>query len=342
MRKKQWWLWLILAGVLTFFCRAQVVSAAEGTDFALQAELPANQIKDSGTYFNLLVRPGEVQDLTVYVTNLSDADKKVRVTPTNAKTFNNGQIGYTPNEDRDKSAKYQFTDLTSQAVTVPLKPKQTVPVTFKTQIPKEGFDGQILGGIYATNNETTQSKQSGTRIVNRYAYSIAVKLQTNTNLVAPELNLNTVRPGIQNNRMVVLANVRNVTPRLFGKISYDSKVTKRNSAKVVMKRTVHDYSFAPNTAFDFATIPDNEAPPRPGAYTLDLTATAGNRVWHWKRDFTVKRAEINAMKTKLGNQDRIPWWLIAIALLLLLLIILLLILLLRRKKKDDDDEEGAI
>lgn len=341
MIKKRWWVWVISAILLGVLGAPQSVMADNGTDFSLQAELPANQVNGNATYFDVLVKPGTIQNTTVYVTNLSNQGKKIKLTPTNAKTFNNGEVSYAPNQNRDKSAQYQFTELTSPGVVVNVTAKHTVPVTFKTKIPATGFSGQILGGIYAVDTSAKTRNQKGVHVNNEYAYSIAVNLRTTLTPVAPKLELNTVRPGIESGRIAILANISNVTPRLFGKISYDSKVTKQGSSEVVMKRSVKNYGFAPNSSMDFATSPAAGKKLKAGDYTLDLTARSGQDVWHWQRNFTVKQAEINVLKEKMGTGNQFPWWLLVIVLLLVLLIIFLLILLFKRRKKDDDEETGA-
>lgn len=320
----------------------QTAQAQTGADYAIQAELPANQIKGRETYLNLLVKPGTEQAITVSIINLSKQTKKIKVIPTNATTQDNGLVSYAPSRLRDPSAKYQFTELTSKAVTVSLGPEQVVPVTFKTRIPKDGFTGQILGGIYASDPTIHEGAEGGLQINNRFAYSIAVMLQTDQTLVPPELKLNSVRPGIQSNQVAVLANLSNVAPRLFGKISYESKLYRNGSKTVTASRKVQDYSFAPNSAMTFATWANKNEALKPGRYELDLTAKSGTKTWHWRRDFVIARSKIRELKKELGQEEPFPWlWLIAAGGLLLLIIFLIIILLKRRKKDGDDDDQNA-
>ena len=118
MRKK---LLLGLLACLSFlwFGTHQQVHAAEGAGFTISPALPQNQI-DQSTYFNLLVKPGETQRLLIYVKNTTKTAKKLKVSPVSAFTQTNGTIGYYPNDHKDDSAEYTFSQLAGEPKTIDL------------------------------------------------------------------------------------------------------------------------------------------------------------------------------------------------------------------------------
>lgn len=344
MKKNKWW--LVLAAFLMSFgiMQAQQTHAADGAGYTVAPAVPDNQIGDISSYFNLLVKPGSTQKLTVNIANTSGKDKKLRVSATNAFSQTNGEIGYKPNKATDPSAKYYLKDLASKPVNVTVPAGKAESVTLNVQIPKKGFNGVILGGIYVLDRTTRASSSSGMRINNRFALVVGVQLQTTKTAqsdVRPEVKLMSVQGGLQNNKPAVLATLQNPTPTFFGQMDITAKVSWRNSTKTLFSRKVYNYAMAPTSHFAFGIFPDVGL--EPGDYTLDLLAVSGHRKWHFKRNFTILAAEADKINKQAGIKIKHswPWWvwvIIGLGVLLLILLILLLIILLKRRKKDEDDK----
>ncbi|WHM90237.1 DUF916 and DUF3324 domain-containing protein [Lacticaseibacillus rhamnosus] len=336
MRKK---LLLGLLACLSFlwFGTHQQAHAADGAGFTISPALPQNQI-DQSTYFNLLVKPGETQRLLIYVKNTTKTAKKLKVSPVSAFTQTNGTIGYYPNDHKDNSAEYTFSQLAGEPKTIDLAGDAQVPVTFDVKIPEKGFTGQILGSLYVEDPTVHKSGGGGMAINNKFAMLIGVVLQTSTTEVAPDLNLMAVKPGSQDNRAGVLATIQNTKPRLFGDMTLDGKVYRQGSDKPYLSRTEKGWSFAPNSHFDYA-LPSKEAL-SPGTYTLDLTVRAVGKTWHWRRNFTITRQQSEAIEQKLGREAPQKTWLwIIIAIVLALVILVLLWLVWRQRRKGRETDE---
>ncbi|MGX7014977.1 DUF916 and DUF3324 domain-containing protein [Vagococcus silagei] len=334
--------------LILFFVSPLHTFAADEKDEALSFTMgiiPAeNQINKNATYFDLKVKPGQEQDLKVSVSNTGKKDKKIRVTPTNATTNQNGLINYseTPKEYKDdKTLKYPFKSLVGEAQTVEVPAGKSQELTFKLKAPSEEFKGLILGGFVADLPDDDQKDEKGgggVKIVNKFQVVKAVMLRTNEDKVSPDLRLNTIKPALVGYRTAVTANLQNIEPTMFGKMKVDAQVTKKGSKEVIKKEVKEDLEMAPNSNFDFPIMWNNQRL-EPGKYTLNLVATSGDKKWPFTKDFEIKKEEsdkLNKQAVDLEEPAGLPLWvyiLIGVIVLLLLIIIILLIVKSKKNKK---------
>lgn len=83
------------------------------------------------------------------------------IEPNTAITNQNGVIDYSKHgHKKDSSLKYAFSDLISPKQEIVIKGNETKKVPFTIQMPKESFDGIILGGFYVQeiNKEDKRKK----------------------------------------------------------------------------------------------------------------------------------------------------------------------------------------
>lgn len=318
---KTYWKWLIALLVLLGWAIPGRTVGAAGAGYTVTPALPDNQ-RSEATYFDLLMKKGETQTLTIYVSNVSEEQKVLLVTPTNAFTQTNGEIGYTPNQHRDSSAQTRFTAMTEKAKSVTVAAGATKAVSFKAQIPRSGFTGQVLGSFYVTEPgaKTEQQSTKGVQITNKYALVVGVLLQLQEQVVSPQLELNEVHPGTQNNQAAILANLQNTAPRLFGKMTINAKIYRSGTDQVVLKRQVKNYAFAPNSNFDFGVL--SKTPLKPGKYDIDMTVKATGKTWHFRKTFTIDQAQADRIEKALGHKvSHFNWWWGGLGILLVLLLL---------------------
>lgn len=309
---RRWWWLLLLVGLLTPGHRV----LAEGAGFTVTPELPANQLGGDTGWFNLLVTPGQKQELTVEVDNQSDQTKRLRLSLTNAFTQDNGQVGYEPNQRKDASAKVQLTAIGSKPITIDLAAHQGRKVTFQITPPAGGFAGQVLGAVYVKDlTEPGETSGNGFAVTNQFAMVVAVQLQTSETLVPPVLHLLSVKAKADR----VQATIQNAAPRLFGKLSLRAQVLPTGQTKPVYQQKNNNYAMAPNSAFNYQLTPPKGL--AAGKYKLVIDAAAGSYKWHFTTQFTVK-APIAATTpaTPAIQQASRTWWPWAIALVAMLLI----------------------
>lgn len=333
--RKQWWFSLLVGLALSIglIANARVVQA-EGAGFTVTPSLPANQIGGNSGYFNLLVKPGTKQALTVTLVNTTDAPKQLAVSVTDAYTQENGKVAYDPHSVAKDGAVVRLSQISSPSVNVNLIAHQGRTVTLYATIPASGWAGQVLGGIYV-RDLTDSSKQSSGQLAVQNAFSmvVGVQLQTSAELVAPVLKMPTVTVGRTNQKPALLAHLQNASPRLFGGMTVTTKVTKQGAKGTLLTRTAKDQQMAPNSSYDFAVPSDTAL--TPGRYAVDVTAVAGAYRWHFKRTVTINEtaaAKANQVPGAPVDKTGWVWWLMAGIVLAVGLLILIII---RRRRHNE-------
>lgn len=306
---KKWFLVLaVLAGMVGLSGQTvQAASTTSGMGFSVKPVTNQHQIDRAAGYFQLLVKPDQTERLSLKVHNQADKTRKIQVTPVSAYTNDNGVIAYKPTVTAKLVAKQsQFARLVSAAQTVTLAPNATRTVTFTVKTPSGHFSGLIDGGfrVRALGETTTTSVKKGFSIQNRYETVVGATLQQRKQAVSPVVQVGTIKPAKVNGQLVALANVQNIEPALFGKMTIDAKVT-NDANQTVAHHKQTDLAMAPNSAFNYhmgwqpKTI-------KPGKYHLALVATSGTQRWTVNRDFTITRAQASTLNPKTAMSY---WWL---------------------------------
>lgn len=339
--KKSKFLLLGLLAILAVTILPSSVYAEGGAGFTMEAAIPDNQVGTS-TYFDLHVKPDTKQNLTIKFTNLEDKAIKLNVSPNPAFTNRNGVIEYSQYKyPKDDSAKYTIPELFSKPQDITLKAKEVKDVTFTMTTPKQAFDGMILGGFYALRDDENKTQSSGNiQIDNRYALVLGVALREDLKkTIEPELKLNAIKPGLDNSRTAVFANLQNIKPQAFGEMTVDAKVYQKGSDKVYKATKKDKQEMSPNSNYDFAIDWKNQ-PIEAGDYHLSLVATSGKKEWKFEQDFTIADKGLQKINEEaVGLPEKNYLWLyILIAVLLLLILVILAFILGRKKRKEDEDD----
>ena len=253
----------------------------------------------------------------------------------NATTNDNGTINYTNFKNKkDTTAKYQLTDFISKTE---LKQKVTVKagssseVTVNLKVPKQKFPGTIAGGVYVerlTNSYTNEKNGMNTR--NHFSMTLPVILteQAKAKRIAKmELDKVMVKNGPE-----VIAKLHNVKPVMFGKLSIDSKITKKNHVKTLIHKNVNNYQVAPNSSFNFLAS-DSSNQLGAGKYTIDMHLQSGKRKWHLVKDFTIT-AKQGVPLTKRTGWLGVSMVMLWIVILILVIIIVGLVVVIVRQKQN--------
>lgn len=136
----------ILITVAFFFLSSQLVpyiaQADDNMAYSVSAVIPENQIDKTLTYFDLKMEPNQKQEIVLNVSNASDKEEIIVITPNNAKTNQNGVIDYSQSKgEGDSSLTVPLTSVISEAQEVGLAPNESKQVTFTLQMPEKEFDG---------------------------------------------------------------------------------------------------------------------------------------------------------------------------------------------------------
>ncbi|KAF1303369.1 DUF916 and DUF3324 domain-containing protein [Enterococcus sp. JM9B] len=331
---------LLGMALLIFSFFPMKASAATGAGFTIEGVFPENQQADS-TFFDLLVKPDTQQDVTMNIISESDKDIKVKISPNPSFTNQLGVIDYSQADfPKDSSAKYTIPELISKPQTITLKAGETNPVTFQLKVPKEKFEGMILGAFFA-EQEADEEEEKQTGITNRYQLSFGIALRESLDYITPELKLNQVKPAVYQSLPAVFANLQNIKGQAFGNMSVDAKIYKSGSKEVFMEAKADKQEMAPNSNYDFP-ISWGKNNLEAGDYHLSLVAKSGKKTWKFEKDFSIVSSDANEINKEASAlpEPNYLWLYILIAVLLLILLLLLAFLLGRRKRKEEEKENS--
>ncbi|MGX7029775.1 WxL protein peptidoglycan domain-containing protein [Vagococcus zengguangii] len=299
-----------------------------------------NQSDDKRGYFDLLVKPGEVQELKLEVSNTSKQKKKLTITPTTAGTTSNGTIDYSGKEWRHTSNLVaKFSDIASEPQTVELKPEEKKVVTFEVKVPDEKFEGQIVGAFYVKEDstekeETKSTSENGIGIKNEFAMIIACVLMTDEKIPDQDFELGPVKIDTYGGLLSLKTDLSNHTARLLTNYSLEGTILTAKGKKV-MDIALSDISMAPNSIYEMP-LQINSSDFPAGKYKMALTIhdRAKEKEWEIATDFKIKAEERQeAIKESI---DSVVWYKTTSGMLIIALIVLVIIMfivILRNKRK---------
>lgn len=170
----------IIAGLLVFISSS--VSAENSGDrvpYSVQAILPENQVDSSVSYFDLAVEPGSSQSLEVEVYNSSNEELTIFVDTNFGATNANGVVTYDGSiEEFDESMELPFNEISNvYEEEMTIDPNSSSRAIVDIEIPEEGFDGQIVGGIhFLLEPDQVDETDSAIGFENAFAYVVGVNL----------------------------------------------------------------------------------------------------------------------------------------------------------------------
>lgn len=339
---------LFILGALFFFSNEKI-ALAEEMSFSVEAKIPDNQRDKDKTYFDLTVKPGEVQNLEVALRNNTDKAVTVLVNANAAITNKNGVIDYSEIEPKlDSSLKYPFSTLAETENEVELAANESKMIRVKVTVPNEPFDGIILGGLHfkQKDSDNKNNTEAGVQIENKFAYVIGVRLSENDTEIKPDLKLFDVKPGQRNYRNVVLANLQNPTARILSKMSIDAKIYPSGSNEVIYQQKQSDLSMAPNSNFDYA-VPLNNKAFKKGKYRLTMHVESSGEKWDFEKEFEIKAEEAEKFNKEAVELEEEPdnnmmYFIIGGAILLVIIIALVVWIITQKKKHQTELEKQQL
>lgn len=276
-------------------------SKASELNFSVNAVIPDNQIDKEKSYFDLKVTPGEKQNLIVKLRNTTDKEIVINPHIQSAKTNKNGVIDYTPNKiKKDDTLKIAMEDIAKVPKEVTVPPQSEKDLTIEVTVPKDKFDGVILGGIYLkedTSKNKEEDKENDVAIKNEYSYVVALQMRQNDNKVKPMLHMNEVNPETQNARNVIVANIQNSEPMIISKLKIDATVNKKGSKDNLAILKKENLQVAPNSNFNIA-VPLEGEKLEAGTYILNMKAESAGKEWQFKKEFSISADKATTMNEK--------------------------------------------
>ncbi|MCL2248972.1 MAG: DUF916 and DUF3324 domain-containing protein [Oscillospiraceae bacterium] len=349
MQKKARKLVSIIALVMLSAFALNITAAAMG--FSVNAVLPENQRDNGSSFFDLIVYPGQEQDLLITIDNMQDREVLMLVEIITASTSRNAEINYTSAGLSDETMKFSIGDiLTVSDSAITVAPETTIQVPLKMVVPDEPFEGILLGSIKVTAEPTEEEIAAG-GIVNRFSHIIAVRLMQSEGAdqnIPVEFLLRDVTAELTNHRVSVVARIRNPEPRIVRDFTVSAEITPVGSNQIFFEREIQNVEMAPNSIFPFTLVDEAGYGIEAGDYVARLTITHEEQTWYFEENFTVDdrwAAELKEGAINITGEERpdpswwmnIPMWAIIAAGGGALVIFLLVILIISQNKKSKKD-----
>ena len=343
MRRFNLMMYVLLSSLaIGFLSLTGIVVSAEEMGFSVKAIPSEHQRDKKQTYFDLRVKPDTTEELQVEIQNKTDADMTVLVNANTAITNNNGVIDYSQVEpELDQSLVHDFSKMAKIDPEVKLKGKETKIVNIPVDIPKEPFDGIVLGGLHFSkqSDEKPKDEEAGVQVKNEFSYVIGVRLSENDDEITPSLNLIDVKAGQKNYRNTILATIQNDQPHILNKMEVEAFVyNAKDTKEAIYYQKSEGLEMAPNSSFEFGISMYNE-PFKSGKYLLKMTVKTKGEIFEFSQEFEVKADEAKKLNEEAVELDRSSEneWLkyLIIVILVLVVIILGLIVYVVIKKKND-------
>ncbi|WP_461734528.1 DUF916 and DUF3324 domain-containing protein [Listeria kieliensis] len=345
----------LLKTLVAFVVLCSVLSTAQGSalaatsmPFSINAILPENQADKTVTYFDLNMKPGDKQEVEVEIMNAGEKPVTVENQANAAITNDNGIVdfSYTGNKF-DKTLKHPFSQVAKIEKEVTLPPKGKKRVKVKLDMPKEKFDGVILGGLRFTEKENKDQKKQdkeGVQIENKYAFVIGFVLRETDKKIKPSFKLGSIKPAQDNFRNVLKANISNTEATIVTDMEIQAKVTKKGQEKALFESSNENLRMAPNSNFNYGINWENK-PFKSGQYTLHMTLKADGKKWQWNEEFEIEGKDakkLNEQAVEL-EKDYTMYYIIGGAVLVILMLIAGYLLGRRgsKKKNEKADHEDS-
>ena len=177
---------MTLLGLFVLFISVNGLNVIADGNMAVSvnAILPENQHNKEVTYYDLRMTPGQKQELDFELNNPSDKDETVKIEINNGTTNDSGSIDYSDRGKaykRDNSLKLALTDVAKAPDKVVVKANSKETIKIKLDMPKEAFDGIIVGGIRVSkadekDDANADKSSGGMQIKNKVAYTVGLNL----------------------------------------------------------------------------------------------------------------------------------------------------------------------
>ena len=310
------------------------VMVAQGTEMdftAFVASFPEGQRGDK-PYIDLLMDPGQRQEVTLEVRNLSNVERVLLLEVGTATTSSSGVVSYCPDQvaQPDSTLLFPMEDLVMTPERVVLEPGETKQLLLTIQMPELLFEGVLAGGISISpqfDSEQDVEEVEG-MVRNFFAITIPILLRQMESEVHPQLQLNSVTAGHRNSRNAVIINLQNIKPMFINEAVAIVQVSRTGEPNDFWT-IPWEGQIAPNSTFNLY-VPLGGYEFAGGEYQVEVEFFASNGMWNFTDSFILTEEEAQILNEEDVEQTEAstPWWiflLIGAASLVLLFAIILVV-----------------
>ena len=279
--------------VCLYFIGINEVKAEENDEalgFTYENILPKNQIGDN-SYFELKVKPGYQQTLITKVTNQTDAEKTIKISVSDATTSSTGIINYGPSKEKLLGEDVLLlTDMIEAPNQIKLKAYETKEIEMKLTVPKEEFDGLVLGGVQLkeVTSEDNEESIEGVGLQNKYVYLYSISLKENDTKIEPDIVISEAYF-----EEIAYLSIDNPKQMIVDNMTIETLLMGEDSDKVLKEFREENYRMAPNSKLTMPLEGTEEL--ASGLYRTKTSVTVDGKKWQFENSFEVTSAskEIN-------------------------------------------------
>lgn len=333
---------IIVAMVGIIFGSSKVVLAENnGSNFSIES---ATKDSLSWGYVHYRLEAGQQKSFQIRVINLGENSQKYRVQVVNAGVTSDASLSYHPEVKTVNTFQAKLPDMVSpKKQTVTIDGKQSKVLMLQVKVPKAGFSGDVLGGVYVYRvDDESNSNAQNMGVRNAFSMSLPVHLVSGDETkLTPVLTQSQSKLKTESNQVTVQTMLTNKTARVFGGVSMITSVHDKEG-KQLGATEIKDGNMAPAGLMNY-TVPLEVSSLSPGVYTVKTKLTSGKRTYNLKDTFTIKKAAIEkvAKDTDLMVVDYSMWyWIVGILIALVVALIVILIVTTRRRRSGGEADDA--
>ena len=324
--------------ISVFLLGISLQAKADSLGFSVSPIFPKNQIAGDSNYYNLKMNAGESQIIKINLTNTSDSEVKLKALVSPVTTNANGIVEYVPNNIKaDPSLKYNMHNLVEIPADISLPAKTSKIIDVKVNMPGEGFEGIIAGGIVFKNEnqEKAAKNDKGVSLKNEYQYAVGLLIRQSETKIAPNVLFHDIKveQNDTSQKNTVAVNIQNDKATYVNQMVVKAKIVKTNDPNIKMEYQSNGMQMAPNSNFspsiNLDKLKNNQGIVKGGEYKVDMDVYSeedangiyknGSKSYkyHWNtaKTFQIEQANIEpvAVETKVAvPADKNNTWLVGL------------------------------
>ena len=278
---------IMLLGSIFLF-GGSVQAAERDFSVAIDTNISEQRQPSNTAYYDLLLAPGAIKELSFILTNHTDNDLRIAVNPSNATTSSSGHITYQPLTE-NQAPTIQMTNYLQIAKTVVIPADGQKTVTATLTMPNTADIGLMAGGVSFTAVKAKQDINDKIQLAHALSYTIAVHARAQAKLPKVALSLSQPTAISLPNRTGIAFQINNKVGRFVNDLSGTASLTDIATNKPIMTATFKQISLAPNTSWPLTVSRKNKQLP-PGKYRLAVHVKTSGLTQSWNQLVTVRIA----------------------------------------------------
>lgn len=271
---------------------------------------------------------GQSQTIQLEIVNHTSKNKVFSVDIVDSLTTNSGAIGYDKKANYDSTLQYKFTDSASVLKEIRIKAMESQIIDVTLAMPKEQFDGLMVGGIHIS--EVKETKETG-GIDNVFSYIVPVKIHETTKDFPNQLAFYDAKVKKLKANYQIAVEIQNPNPTILSNVTLQAIIYKKGYKGALYEKTMKNLQIAPNSNFSpFIVLEEDQL--EAGKYDIEFYATNENFYEKWKSEFTISKKKTATFNDDFAiNRKPMSWNNYLLVGVLLILIAFILIILIMQK-----------